>query len=739
MMAKRLAVWTALALFLCGCTGLSEAPAPDLVAGPYVNNVSESTAKVLWVARPDVEAGISLLADGRQLGAGPKMDVSITPITDTRNVLHTAAFSGLAPGRTYRYVLRCGREEVEGLIHTAPAPDFSGPIRFAVYGDNRSDPERHRAVIERMRKDLPLDFVINTGDLVTSGMTWREWPEEFFGPGRDLFNVATLWPVRGNHEGPAVIYRDVFDLPNNELFYGFDYGSVHVVVLDNYYYPETADPAEAEERNLRRADPEMLAWLERDLAATKAEWKIVVYHTPTFNIGGHGSRWGQEDVLPVLEKYGVDVCAYGHSHIYERFRPIGPKGGKPIIHIVTGGGGAPTYDVQRSPILAKAYAGLNSCLVTVEGNRLDIVAKTPDGAVLDRMTLVKTGDRFQDDVMAAAIPTSDAKRSAYLESARLWADFSDTPSADIPVPVTFAPDNPLPVGAVVRVSTAKDGAWRIQPAEFTVAAPADAEQPDEPTMDLGIETMAVAPHGVEIEPGRVSPPLRVAVSITYLGQTYARDSVPVVLSENTIRMFTPEPVPARVPRLPGPVTIDGDLADWKGVAPLVVPSTGAESRITKLGWSDKGLCVAMLVPDDHIEIKPGKPWVADSVEVFIEPDYARSFDARKSECAQKFLVYALPESGPGTAGVEISYGPYEEDPGVIRAAWRPVEGGYTLEFLVPRDALSPAAMADGTRMGFNYILRNNGKTMEEFVKAAGKASAWRKPLFWGAVLLTGRQ
>ena len=73
-----------------------------------------------------------------------------------------------------------------------------------------------------------------------------------------------------------------------------------------------------------------LAWFERELAASKAKWKIVVAHHPvysagtTFTVGGKvherlvGDTPGmKEHIKPLLEKYGVQMMLCGHEHNFQ--------------------------------------------------------------------------------------------------------------------------------------------------------------------------------------------------------------------------------------------------------------------------------------------------------------------------------------------------------------------------------------------------------------------------------------
>ncbi len=418
----------------------------DLAFGPYANKVTQTTASVLWVSHGSVPVACSV--EAAEGGAGDERVVELLSerVEDQSDFIHTAKLAGLEPGRTYRYSVECGADEAHGSFRTAPVKGSDEPLRFVVYGDTRSYPERHRTVMEAMSEHLPFAFLVNTGDLVSNGTVWSQWGREYFGPAASVLSHTSVWPVRGNHEQDAVLYRKLFDLPHNEFYYSFDFGNVHVVGLDQYRTDSSAYLT-VEER------AEMAEWLDRDLAQSDAEWTVVACHAPIFNVGGHGSDWGQEDILPILEEHGVDIVVSGHSHIYERFRPIGPPGGKPIIHVVTGGGGAPTYDTAPSPILASAHSRLHFCVFEVDGDQLNMQAIAPDGEVLDSLRLVHTGGAYQPEVMAEAVPT-EAARSLTKVFKSQTIDVEAVPSPDDFGEVVL-PAGAFPIGARVEMDTVR--------------------------------------------------------------------------------------------------------------------------------------------------------------------------------------------------------------------------------------------------------------------------------------------
>jgi len=123
---------------------------------------------------------------------------------------------------------------------------------------------------------------------------------------------------------------------NNDLWYSFDAGLAHVVVLCSY-----CDT---------RAGSRQYHWLERDLASfdrKKTPWLVLSTHIPWYTSSG---RHGMEEGLPTLMRaemeeliysHKADVFFSGHLHSYERTYGVarnatacdGP------VYIVVGDGG----------------------------------------------------------------------------------------------------------------------------------------------------------------------------------------------------------------------------------------------------------------------------------------------------------------------------------------------------------------------------------------------------------------
>lgn len=61
--------------------------------------------------------------------------------------------------------------------------------------------------------------------------------------------------------------------------------------------------------------PEQMQWFKAALAASTAQWKIVIGHHPIYSGGEHGDTEEIiEHILPLLQEHGVQVYFSGHDH-----------------------------------------------------------------------------------------------------------------------------------------------------------------------------------------------------------------------------------------------------------------------------------------------------------------------------------------------------------------------------------------------------------------------------------------
>ncbi|VAW97740.1 hypothetical protein MNBD_GAMMA23-615 [hydrothermal vent metagenome] len=207
-------------------------------------------------------------------------------------------------------------------------------VRFWVTGDQGAAGDIQNGVRDAMlswTKQQPLvgkttpDFWLTLGDNAYRSGSNKQFQTNFFTPYAPILKHTPVWPAYGNHDARRWAFFNIFDLPtqaeagglgsSTEKYYSFDYGRLHVVMLDS-------------QSSRIQKNSKMLRWLKKDLAQTKQQWLVVAFHHPPYTKGSHNSdsltdsfgrmRNVRKYVLPILENAGVDVVLAGHSHMYER-------------------------------------------------------------------------------------------------------------------------------------------------------------------------------------------------------------------------------------------------------------------------------------------------------------------------------------------------------------------------------------------------------------------------------------
>jgi 3',5'-cyclic AMP phosphodiesterase CpdA len=247
-----------------------------------------------------------------------------------------------------------------------------------VFGDTRSRHDVHRRVIESMLKNSSPDFVIHTGDLVSDGSDASLWPI-FFDIERDLLRKTAFFPSLGNHERNNPQYYDFFNV--TIPYYSFDWGTSHFVVLNS----DTGNAARSKEAKAAYWN-EQVRWLEDDLAKSqKADFRFLVAHHPPISAVTKRQDGNPDmvNLIPLFEKYKVDAGFFGHDHNYQHFLKNG------IHYVVTGGGGAPLYDVGTPPagITQKVVSTEHFVTIKIDGKKADVEAIAVDGSKLDTFQL----------------------------------------------------------------------------------------------------------------------------------------------------------------------------------------------------------------------------------------------------------------------------------------------------------------------------------------------------------------
>jgi tRNA (guanine-N7-)-methyltransferase len=368
------------------------APTGVLSKGPYLTELSESGANVRFELAAPSAATVEVHGDG-------PVEARQRSFADpTTAAMHVIGANGLAASTRYAYAVRVrGKVAAEGHFTTLPAPGTSPvPVHFLVYGDDRSDPAAHAAVVKWLVA-TPSDFLVNTGDLVADGGRALDW-QAFFDIEGALLRDRALFVSIGNHE----LHDDAAG-SNFARYFGFiepgpvprPYGTARVGSTRLFFLNSKDDWSGGEERE----------WLERELARADAEpglmWRIAVVHQGPWSSGPHGPSPSlvAGHVPALLAAHHIDLIFSGHDHIYERGVGEGMK------YVVSGGGGAPLYPIKLVATARKAEAAYHFVDVSLGADALRIVARRVDGSIIDQCGFHKGAD-WDCDPPPAPRPTA---------------------------------------------------------------------------------------------------------------------------------------------------------------------------------------------------------------------------------------------------------------------------------------------------------------------------------------------
>jgi parallel beta-helix repeat protein len=333
----------------------------NLLTGPYPQNPDYNSIFIVW------ETNSSTKDNSVHFGLTPALG-NIVYDNET-DYFHEIKLNGLSPSTKYYYKVKS--ENFESKIYCFfTAFEENTPIRFISYGDTRGVWDNWvnaKIVADSIEKEDPF-FVIHSGDLVNNGKIAGEWIDYFKTSG--FIHNSTLYPALGNHERNGDSYFKYFNLPNNEYWYSFNYGPVHFICLDSNL--------------INSVRMSQMLWLIKNLRSNNKLFTVVFFHHPPYSSGNHGSTfylrliWGF-----VFEHFNVDIVFNGHDHSYER----GKVGS--VNYIVTGGGGAPLYDIGNSWWTIYSEKTYHYCLVSANQNELTFEAKKPDGTIIDSFVITK--------------------------------------------------------------------------------------------------------------------------------------------------------------------------------------------------------------------------------------------------------------------------------------------------------------------------------------------------------------
>jgi Calcineurin-like phosphoesterase len=332
--------------------------AVTLTRGPVAESVTQRSAIISF--RTSVRDHDSVvLQNGFRIRAGTGVD-------------HVARLTRLTPGKHYRYTV----EGDSGALATGrfrAAPARPARFTFAVVGDFGSGTADETAVASLIKSWQP-DFVLTVGDNAYPLGSRELLDRDIFRPYSAVMREAAWFPALGNHDVKADDGKpelEAFHSLGKERWYRFTWGNAAIVVLDS---DTSVAPGSPQLRFARRA------------LARRSCFRFAAWHHPPWEPPGRPLSPGlRRNIVPLVQKNGVQVVFVGHLHAYARSRPHNR-----VVYVAVGTGGASLdYDTRKLTIpQARVVQGHFGALrVDVAGRTARFRYETVDGKVRDRFRL----------------------------------------------------------------------------------------------------------------------------------------------------------------------------------------------------------------------------------------------------------------------------------------------------------------------------------------------------------------
>jgi tartrate-resistant acid phosphatase type 5 len=278
------------------------------------------------------------------------------------------------------------------VVGSGPSqPGEEMTVKFACIGDWGTPTPALNAVAKHMTNTLDdIDFVVALGDnFYFTGVKStedRHWYNVFEEPFRAV--DCPWYPILGNHDWEGDPYAQLAYSQLNpkwkmySLYYKHTFGNglVDVFFLDT----TTLCPRESNALTMKGFDDDdcepQYEWLEQQLRASTARWKIICGHYPVYSNGENGSTVELQRLEKLMQQYQVDTYICGHDHSMQHM--FNNESG--IHYFVAGSGSSARYfrssfttvQMRAETVWKSLDRGYLHCTVALESIKLNYINTT---------------------------------------------------------------------------------------------------------------------------------------------------------------------------------------------------------------------------------------------------------------------------------------------------------------------------------------------------------------------------
>jgi hypothetical protein len=288
---------------------------------------------------------------------------------------------------------------------TLTLPNSPNSVKFAVIGDSGRGNQAQKDVaaqMARFHERFAFPFVLMLGDNLYEGpQTADDYRLKFEEPYAPLLAEGVqFFASLGNHDDRREVDYEPFNMRGRRYYRFAPPGNllarlttpVAFFALDSTYL-----------------DSDQLAWLDKELEASPADWKIVFLHHPIYTSGRYRATAfvNRSTLESIFRRRHVSVVFSGHEHIYQRSTL---QNG--IQYFISGGAGSlRAGDGQPAPYIARTYsANYHFMLIEIEGDVLYFQAISRTGTTIDAGRLRRKTEQQKTGALARVVAAPASER-----------------------------------------------------------------------------------------------------------------------------------------------------------------------------------------------------------------------------------------------------------------------------------------------------------------------------------------
>jgi hypothetical protein len=322
-------------------------------------------------------------------------------------ICYCSKLMNLIPDCSYQY--RVGDKKNDNwskdfTFKTTPKTPFPTTIVTFSDFDTMNEIIKEKSTMNRLYSNLSeFDLILEYGDICYADGNSRIW-DLFFTHIEPIASTKPWMVAVGNHEKEGELGFDAFEnrfcMPGKKFWYSFNYGYAHYIAIS------TEHPIDE--------GTEQYKWFVSDLKLANRNrqlvpWIIVTGHRALY---GSNKRWFLKEkakklrqiLVPLFDKYSVDLCLFGHCHSYERTHPLkaGEIDQSGTVYLVAGVAGAkldkewfpqPQWSAYRT-----AHHGYGLLHIKDEKKLRFCYHREKDGLLWDAFTIKKKRNGFKKEI-----------------------------------------------------------------------------------------------------------------------------------------------------------------------------------------------------------------------------------------------------------------------------------------------------------------------------------------------------